>query len=148
MVLCSAFCNIFRLYIRFSVQFSIIYLRQWITRNLNSLFSFVVYTDYSLFRRFVILPVCKFRCFEFYIYAICRFVLNSAICPRSLDPFYIVSFYIKWVKTSWTYTTCQGGSNSAANPSAVELSSFPCCLQVTIGILPSVPIYIPCCVRA
>ena len=22
-----------------------------------------------------------------------------------LDPFYIVSFYIKWVTTSWTYST-------------------------------------------
>ena len=26
------------------------------------------------------------------------------VCPRSLDTFYIVSFYIKWVKTSWTYS--------------------------------------------
>ena len=24
------------------------------------------------------------------------------ICPRSLDPFDIVSYYIYWVKTSWT----------------------------------------------
>ena len=26
------------------------------------------------------------------------------VCPRSLDPCYIVSYYIKWVKTSWTYS--------------------------------------------
>ena len=26
------------------------------------------------------------------------------VCPRSLNPFYVVSKYIKWVKTSWTYT--------------------------------------------
>ena len=26
-----------------------------------------------------------------------------AACPRSLDPFHIVSYYIKWVKTSRTY---------------------------------------------
>ena len=24
-------------------------------------------------------------------------------CPRSLDPFYVVAYYINWVKTSWTY---------------------------------------------
>ena len=24
------------------------------------------------------------------------------VCPRSNDPFYIVSYYIKWVTTSWT----------------------------------------------
>ena len=26
------------------------------------------------------------------------------ICPRSSDPFYIVSYYIKWVTTSWTHS--------------------------------------------
>ena len=25
-------------------------------------------------------------------------------CPRSINPFYIVSNYIKWVTTSWTYS--------------------------------------------
>ena len=25
------------------------------------------------------------------------------VCPRSSDPFYIVSYYIKWVSTSWAY---------------------------------------------
>ena len=24
------------------------------------------------------------------------------VCPRSNDPFYIVTYYIKWVTTSWT----------------------------------------------
>ena len=27
------------------------------------------------------------------------------VCPRSSDPFYIVGYYIKWVTTSWTYST-------------------------------------------
>ena len=27
------------------------------------------------------------------------------LCPRSLDPFYSVSYFIKRVKTSWTYST-------------------------------------------
>ena len=26
------------------------------------------------------------------------------ICPRSTDPFCMVSYYIKWVTTSWTAT--------------------------------------------
>ena len=26
----------------------------------------------------------------------------STVCPRSLDPIYIVTYYIIWVKTSWT----------------------------------------------
>ena len=27
------------------------------------------------------------------------------ICPRSSDPFYIVSYSVNWVTTSWTYST-------------------------------------------
>ena len=26
------------------------------------------------------------------------------VCPRSLDPFYIVTYYVKWDETSWTYS--------------------------------------------
>ena len=29
----------------------------------------------------------------------------DTVYPRSSDPFYIVTIYIKWVKTSWTYST-------------------------------------------
>ena len=25
------------------------------------------------------------------------------VCPRSGDPFYVVSYYIKWLNTSWTH---------------------------------------------
>ena len=25
------------------------------------------------------------------------------MCPRRSDPFYVVTYYIKWVTTSWTY---------------------------------------------
>ena len=28
----------------------------------------------------------------------------NTICPRSLDLIYIVSYFINWVKTSWTYS--------------------------------------------
>ena len=30
--------------------------------------------------------------------------MSSTVCPRSLDPFHIVSYYIKLVKTSWPYS--------------------------------------------
>ena len=28
------------------------------------------------------------------------------VCPGSSDPFYIVSYYINWVTTSWTHSIC------------------------------------------
>ena len=28
---------------------------------------------------------------------------QDTICPGSSDPFYIVSYYINWVTTSWTH---------------------------------------------
>ena len=31
-----------------------------------------------------------------------------AVCPRSLYPFYIVTYYIKWVTTLWTYCRIVG----------------------------------------
>ena len=31
----------------------------------------------------------------------CIFLIHT-VCPRSSDPFYIVTNYIKWVTTSWT----------------------------------------------
>ena len=31
-------------------------------------------------------------------------ILIDTVCPRSLYPIYIVSYYMKWVKTSWTYS--------------------------------------------
>ena len=30
------------------------------------------------------------------------FVVKEYECPRSSDSFYIVTYYIKWVTTSWT----------------------------------------------
>ena len=29
--------------------------------------------------------------------------LFYTVCPRNSDTFYLVSYYIKWVTTSWTY---------------------------------------------
>ena len=33
--------------------------------------------------------------------------LYCTVCPGNSDPFYIVTYYIKWVTTSWTYSTTQ-----------------------------------------
>ena len=30
--------------------------------------------------------------------------LIATVCPGSSDPFYIVTYYIKWITTSWTYS--------------------------------------------
>ena len=30
---------------------------------------------------------------------------STTVCPESSDPFYMVSYYIRWVTTSWTYST-------------------------------------------
>ena len=29
---------------------------------------------------------------------------KRTVCPGSSDPFYIVTYYMKWVATSWTYS--------------------------------------------
>ena len=32
---------------------------------------------------------------------------QSLTSPRSCYPFYIVTYFIKWITTSWTYSTCK-----------------------------------------
>ena len=32
-------------------------------------------------------------------------MITVTVCPRSSDPFYVVTYYIKWVNTSWTCCT-------------------------------------------
>ena len=34
---------------------------------------------------------------------------HTTVCPRSSDPFYIVTYYIKWVTDSWTDGTYISG---------------------------------------
>ena len=31
---------------------------------------------------------------------------DYTVCPRRSEPFYILSYCIKWVTTSWTYSIC------------------------------------------
>ena len=30
--------------------------------------------------------------------------MRCTVCPGSSDPFYLVTYFIKWVTTSWTYS--------------------------------------------
>ena len=39
-----------------------------------------------------------------------RSFLDITVCPKSSDPFYVVTYYFKWVNTSWTHSTCHYGS--------------------------------------
>ena len=32
---------------------------------------------------------------------------ETTVCPRSSDPFYVVTYYIKLVTTSWTHSICK-----------------------------------------
>ena len=36
------------------------------------------------------------------------------MCPRRSDPFYVVTYFIKWVTTSWTHSTGPGKWTSSA----------------------------------
>ena len=47
------------------------------------------------------------HCREFPYFKLCRHAYlvrtnQCTVCPRSRDSFYIVTYYIKWVTTSWT----------------------------------------------
>ena len=37
---------------------------------------------------------------------------RNTVCPRNSDPYYIVSYYIKRVTTSWTHSSCAVRPNS------------------------------------
>ena len=40
-----------------------------------------------------------------YLIAATKTNFVDTVCPRSLYPFYVVTHYIKWAKTSWTYSS-------------------------------------------
>ena len=45
----------------------------------------------------------------------------TTMCPGSSDPFYIVSYYIKWVTTSWTHVIIGIHQGNVADPCGVDL---------------------------
>ena len=46
--------------------------------------------------------VTNIETLKFFIFYIIYF-FGLYVCPRSSDPFYVVTYYIKWATTSWTY---------------------------------------------
>ena len=46
------------------------------------------------------------------------------VCPRSSDPFYIVTYYIKWVTTSWTYIVKKFGQPKELKESVLEINKI------------------------
>ena len=49
-------------------------------------------------RKWVLIEIINYYCSnEEY------FLVISTVCPRSSDPLYVVTYYIKWVNTSWTH---------------------------------------------
>ena len=40
---------------------------------------------------------------KFFLYFF-QYESQYTVCPGSSDPFYVVTYYIKWVTTSWTYS--------------------------------------------
>ena len=37
-------------------------------------------------------------------------IILITVCPGSSDPFYIITYYIKWVTISWTHNTIPGNN--------------------------------------
>ena len=51
---------------------------------------------------------------------------RDTVCPRSSYPFYIVTYYINWVTTSWTYSTF-----------SIRIESELCAIQFRVNTLTS-----------
>ena len=74
-------------------------------------------------------------------------VKYCTICPRSSDPFYIVTYFIKWVTTSWTHYRKMHMGIWEIWTSANRLYFTPCseflelyrspCFCITTQILPN-----------
>ena len=62
--------------------------------------------------------------------------MGYTVCPKSSDPFYIVSYYIKWVTTSGTYSITQSmnirnqifGNKKVTKPSLDDITD---CMENT-----------------
>ena len=56
-------------------------------------------------------------------------ILYDTVCPRSSDPFYIVTYYIKWVTTSWTHSIIFCYTNNVKKMFSLKLSYGTLLLQ-------------------
>ena len=51
------------------------------------------------------MTVCLLHPFCFFPPFMGVYFCSNTVCPGSSYPFYIVTYYIKWVTTSWTHST-------------------------------------------
>ena len=59
----------------------------------------------------------------------------TTVCPGSSDPFYIVSYYIRYVTTSWTYSIYPQNPEVSLPMGPISLTL---CIAIRIQIGPSV----------
>ena len=56
---------------------------------------------------------------------LCIWVMVPTVCPRSSDQFYVVTYYIKWVTTSWTHSiTCPPDDATTARRENMTAHTF------------------------
>ena len=57
------------------------------------------------------------------------------VCPRSNDPFYVETYYIKWVTTSWTYSTKLDVPSEHMDPSVSwDIRTISCSFSVCVAV--------------
>ena len=49
---------------------------------------------------------------------------RNTVCPGSSDPFYVVTYYSKWVTTSWTYSNSETGPIPVLDAPNIFLTSY------------------------
>ena len=52
----------------------------------------------------ILILLCLQLCLHIAVRKYLTHCCKNNVCSRILDPFYIASYCIKWVKTSWTYS--------------------------------------------
>ena len=77
-------------------------------------FKFIVFL--VLTKVWMILISCEKKKIALYNFGIQHTVKQYTVCPRSLDPFYIVTYYTKWVKTSRTHISHMSPGCSVGRP--------------------------------
>ena len=51
-----------------------------------------------------------------FAYFVVKYVKYITVFPRSSDPFHVVSFYVKWVPTSWAHSMSRRRIKSVCRP--------------------------------
>ena len=71
-------------------------------------------------------------------------LLRHTICPRSLATFYIVSYNIKWVNNSWTYSYAALKASPLSNiANMLQWARLPPPLPPRLNLSDFIPKYAP-----